>query len=194
MKQEQEHVLKMLEMGKISAEEADDLLDVLDEPQSETMPPPLPEPPTGPNMDVYRENWRSPFNAALVTLGVSSGAFLGLRSRRGIVPGTLRLLALPIMLISAVVAVVSYWSKDAPWVHVRVREQGEQKMAVSVPIPVKQVRRSIDMAREHVDDPEVAGHLSTAAEFLEAFDVRGERDPLSVDVAEDDTQVDVFLG
>lgn len=191
MEQEQESVLNLLEQGKITADEADNLLNAL---EPEEALPQMPDLPTPPDMSKYRAAWRKPFNASLVALGLSGGAFLGLRRSRSLPARLISIVALPVALISAVAAVVSYWSKDAPWIHVRVREQGEQQVAVSLPFPVKPVRQGLGWARDQVDDEAVVEQMDMAAEFLEAFDVRGSHDPLTVNVDEDDTQVEVYIG
>lgn len=192
MDPEEESVLNMLERGQITAAEADNLLDALE--TEDDTPPPMPALSDPPDMSHYRAAWRKPFNASLVALGVSGGVFLGLRGSRSLPVRLLRLVALPVALISAVAAVISYWSKDAPWVHVRVREAGKQQVAVSLPLPLNPVRQGLNWAKGQVQDAQVAEQMEVAAEFLEAFDVRGARDPLTINVDEDNTQVEVYIG
>ena len=137
--------------------------------------------------------WRIPFSISLTILGLSATILLSLRgvkNRRG---RFIKTLTLPITILAALAALVSYWSKSAPWIHVRVQQESGQRFAISLPLPLQPVRSGIDMARQWVTDDKSGDILDAASEFLTAIDSQEAGDPLTIDV-DDGDKVQVFVG
>lgn len=188
---EQEKILSLLEEGKINAAEADELLATIDASDMAFDDLSLGENP--PDMSRLRQMWRIPFSISLTILGLSATILLSLRgvkNRRG---RFIKTLTLPITILAALAALVSYWSKSAPWIHVRVQQESGQRFAISLPLPLQPVRSGIDMARQWVTDDKSGDILDAASEFLTAIDSQEAGDPLTIDV-DDGDKVQVFVG
>lgn len=188
---EQEKILSLLEAGKINAAEADELLATLD--ASDMAFDDLSSGENPPDMSRFRQMWRIPFSISLAVLGLSATILLssrGAKDRRG---RFIQTMTLPITILAALAALISYWSKSAPWIHVRVQEENGQRIAISLPLPVQPVRSGIDLARQWVTDDKSGDILDAASEFLAAINAQETGDPLTIDV-DDGDKVQVFVG
>ena len=192
MKSESDKILSMLEEGTITAEEADELLEAVEE------SPPTPqavdpgEPP--PRMENIRAAWRVPFNISLVVTAISGSLFIRTRRARGLAKVIWTLLLAPVMVISGLAAVLLYFSKDGPWLHVRVREEDGDRFAISLPFPLHLIRGAVRLAQSQVPDPEMVEKLDAAAEFLEAVEAADLQDPMTIDVRDEGESVQIYLG
>lgn len=188
---EQEKILSLLETGKINAAEADELLATLDASDMAFAESNAGE--NLPDMSRYRQLWRVPFSISLGVLGFSAMILLSLRGAKDRRGRFIKTLTLPITILAALGALISYWSKSAPWIHVRVQEEDGQRFAISLPLPLQPVRGGIDLARQWVTDDKSGDILDAASEFLAAIDAQEVGDPLTIDV-DDGDKVQVFVG
>lgn len=192
MKSESDKILNMLEEGTITADEAQELLDAVDDgaydqPVSTTAEPP-------PNMAKIRSSWRLPFNISLVVMAISGSLLWRTRRAAGILGFIRGLLLLPVTLIAGLSAAILYFSKDGPWVHVRVRSENDSRFALSAPFPIQWIREGLRLVQSQVPDPEVGEKLDAAAEFLQAMESSNLQDPLTIDIRDEGESVEIFLG
>lgn len=192
MKTESDKILSMLEEGSITADEAQELLDAVED---STPAPPIMEPvDPPPDMDQFRSTWRIPFNISLIVMAISGSLFWRTRRASG-PPGLIRrLLFLPVTIIAGITAIFVYISKDGPWIHVRVKEDDGSRFAISLPFPLNLVRGGLRIAQTQVPDPDLREKLDIAADFLEAVEASDIQDPLTVDINDEGDSVQVFIG
>ncbi len=184
MSEERDKILSMIESGAISATEAADLLAVLDEEQAApAMPDPMPaanrgEPP-----------WEAPVVAGIVVAGFG---LLGLiRARRAGILG--RIGALLTLLLGVVGLIIGIWSRNAPWLHVDVRERNGNNVRVSLPLLLPLARPVLELARGFVDG-ETARHFDNALAFLDAWQPGAGQDPLRIEIDDEEgTTVSIFM-
>ena len=192
VKSESDKILSMLEEGSITAEEAEELLAAVED----SPPPPAgiesSDPP--PDMDAIRSAWRIPFNISLILMAISGSLLFRTRKAAGLAGLLRRLFFWPVTILSGLVAILVYFSKDGPWLHVRVREDDGSRFAISLPFPLHLIRGGLRIAQSQVPDPEVREKLDVAAEFLEAVETSDLQDPLTVDVRENGESVQVYIG
>lgn len=182
MKDERERILKMLEEGTITADEADELLAALDgddpaaDPaQAQALPRQLDQP------------WEFPFFGGLI---VSAFGILGLLRAPRDDGKLVRRGAWLTLLLGALGVAVGYWSRNAPWLHVRVQERDGSQVNISLPLPLALADWVLRLAQELVDE-ETSATLESAGAFLDALK-RGETgDPFTVEV--DDGEGDRVL-
>ena len=192
MKSESDKILGMLEEGTITAEEAQELLDAVEE-----APPVMEELDTAdshPDMDQVRSTWRVPFNISLIVMGISGSLLWRARRAAGIAGLFRSLLLLPVTLIAGLSAVLLYFSKDGPWLHLRVRSDDGDRFAISLPFPLHLARGGIRLAQSQIPDQETREKLDAAAEFLEAVETSDLQDPLTIDVKENGESVQIYIG
>ncbi len=204
MQEERQQILQMLQDGKITTEQAMALLQAIEESgeeYSETEGEPLtgeivsPEPP--PDMGRFRRFWQIPFFAALALL-VAFGFWLRAiyQSSEGAI--TLGFACVwSLFLLAFVLTVLAWWSRRAPWLHVRVRERGGRRIAISLPLPLGIANWGVRFARGWVN-VDTRSQLDIAESFLEVAQVswqEGSTEPLVVNVDDEDgDQVQVYIG
>lgn len=184
MDEEREHILRMVEEGTISADEAGALLSALgQEGDVDTQPPAAAidrEPPARP--------WEFPFFGGLV---VAVLGLLGLsralrQPRAGRAPSLLAQAGAGVTLLVGLVAVaVGFWSRTAPWLHVRVFSREGQTVTVSLPLPLFLADWALDLADAFVDE-ESAAQLHSVADFVDALRRGDATEPFSVEIQEGD--------
>lgn len=175
MSAERDRILKMVEDGAIDAAGAAELLAAIEnEAERSGSGEYTPVTPSNPP-------WEAPFVAGIVLTGFG---LLGLmRSRRGNVLG--RIGAWVTLIGGLAAAIVGLWSRDVPWLHIKVQESDGNKIHISLPLLLPLAQRILDLARGFVD-AETAAQLDNAAAFIEGLQ-RGERqDPVTVEVDDDD--------
>lgn len=171
MSRERDSVLKMIEDGTISAAEATELLGamknekaVANSNQVAALAPGNPP-------------WEAPFVAGVVLSGFG---LLGLmRKRRGNIFS--RVGAWITLLLGLGAAVVGFWSRNAPWLHIDVQEKDGHKIHISLPLLLPLARAAINMARGFADAA-TAEQLDTAAAFIESLESGEQSEPMSVEV------------
>lgn len=191
MDNERLEILKMVEAGQITAQEGTLLLASLEAPAQESEPMAqgsAPEP--RPVDDRWSGFWRYPFLAgnAVLFLGV---AVLVLLSLSGAAAGWLVCGWLPILL-GALVVLGAWWSKNARWLHLRISEPGEKKLAISVPLPLTLTAWALKIAQPFV--PQL--HDTGVDEVIIALRDSTLSEPFYVDVHDEDEgeHVEVWIG
>lgn len=202
MEEEREKILQMIADGVISAEDGQELLIALDGEENGDdsaergwTPPQEPDREL-PNMNEYRARWRTLFNVGASVFGVSSALFFLVGKRLGAIGKLIRLLLLPVMGISGLVALAAYWSRDGLWLLVRIFSAGRQDMEISLPLlfPLHWLRVAVGMAADKIVVPELSDQLGAAADLLSEID-EDRQDPFVVDVDDGDgKRVQVFIG
>lgn len=206
MSETRQQVLEMLRAGKISADEAMELLDALaDEPATvhiesgadATAVAPSHSPAPSPDMDRFRRYWRLPFAIGLFVLLLVG---LWLRSVYQNAEGALTfglfcLTSVFVLVFSLTMLALA--SRRSTWLHVRVREKSGTRISISLPLPLPLARFGVRIARGFVPTA-VADQLDIADAFLQTAvnELRGpDAEPLTIQVDEGDgDQVYVYLG
>ena len=209
MSDERRRILQMIQEGTLSAAEAMELLDALNEAgdseEEETAvashySQPLEGeiiPSNPPNMDRYRHFWKIPFIIAFAFLLLTG---LWLRSIYQSSEGAITfgfICVWSFFMLAFVVTLLSLFSRRAAWLHVRVKEKDGKRIAISMPLPLGLASWGIKIARGFVDEA-TRVHLEMASEFIGAAKEelkRPDAQPLMIDVDDDDgDQVQVFIG
>jgi hypothetical protein len=201
--EETQHILQMLEEGKITAQEASRLLEAI-EPRGETHAA-AQEAGTlalagsasaSPEMQRFRRLSQIPFAIALTVLILSGWGTYALCSRtEGRI--TLGFVVVLIVLILAVLStIVTFWMTQVPWLHVRIQQRQGRRIAFSFPLPLTLANWGLRIAYRFVDQNTVP-HLDTAAELVKGM--RGSLrtsggEPIVVDVDDADDRVQVYIG
>lgn len=198
-----EHILQMLQNGAISAEEADRLLSAIDGDDAIPEVPPVDERipdeplPGGvlPHITDYRGGWRVPFFGSLFMAALSARQLMRPRKDEGFFSGLGRAFHGLMLAVAGFGALLSLWSRDARWLHVKVEEEDGTRIDISLPVPVQLVGWVLRTARPYVDD-ETAAQLDTGLEVLQAM--QDEMDspdgqPIMIDVNDEGTHVQVYF-
>lgn len=202
MSEARQQILQMLQDGKLTAEEAQALLQAL-EPAAptgeaqEAIEGEIVTPAEPPDMDRFRRFWQYPF---FISLALLIGVGLGLRSMYQASEGRVTfwfVCVLLLFILTFILTMLAFMSRSAPWVHVRVKEKGGRKIAISLPLPMGLAQWGINIARNFVPDVE-QGNLDMAAEFIRSarHGLQGpDKEPFMINVADEDgDQVQVFIG
>lgn len=209
MSDERRRILQMIQDGTLSAAEAMDLLDALneageDEGVETAVIPQYNESLEGeiissnpPNMDRYRHFWKIPFIIAFAFLLLTG---LWLRSIYQSSEGAITfgfVCVWSFFMLAFLAALLAFFSRRAAWLHVRVKEKEGRRIVISMPLPLGLATWGIKIAHGFVDEATRA-HLDMASEFIAAAKEELKRpgaQPLMIDVDDDDgDQVQVFIG
>jgi hypothetical protein len=202
MSEARQQVLQMLQDGKLTAEQAQELLAALEpaptgDDGSEAIEGEIVAPVEPPDMDRFRRFWQYPF---FILLAVLLMVGLGLRSLYQSSEGAITFwffCVLNIFILTFFLTVLAFMSRSAPWLHVRVREKRGRKIAISLPLPMGLAQWGIGIARNFVPEKE-QGNMDMAAEFIRSarHDMKGpDTEPLMINVDDEDgDQVQVFIG
>lgn len=210
MSAEELSILTMLSEGKLTPTEADRLLraiaDVL--PLARTSAPAAgaaPEALVGevlsatapPDLKRFRRLWRIPFLASLAALLLFSLWLVAVLSRNGGVVTFGVLCLLGFVLVAAGGLALAWWSRSAPWVHIRVQSERGSRVRISFPFAPRLARWALALGRSFVDGDARAG-LDTAAAMIETVgkNIRTTGEPLTlaVDDQVDGEKVLVYVG
>lgn len=204
MSETRRQVLQLLQDGKITADQALELLAAMESPEQpgETAEEVLtgdiiqPEPP--PDMSRFRRFWQIPF---VVSLGVLLIVGLVLRSMYQSSNGSLSLgfvCVWSIFILAFGLTVLAFMSRRSAWLHVRVQEKTGHRIAISLPLPLGLAEWGVKLAQNFVHEPDEQNKLSMAGEFIaEARKNMSQpgADPFMVHVDDDDgDKVQVFIG
>lgn len=206
MNDERQQILQMLQEGKITTEQAMELLEAID---TDTAPLPAftaspAEPMVGeivseatPNMDRYRSWWQIPFFISLAVM-VLFGFWL--RALYQSADGALTfgfICVWSLFMLTVGLTTLAFLSRRAAWVHVRVQEKKGRRVAISLPLPLGIASWGINLARGFVDDATQI-KLDMASEFVksakESMQEPG-HEPLTIHVDDEDgDRVQVYIG
>ncbi len=206
MSEAHDQILKMLEEGRITAEEADELLTAVGPQQrvgqvaGDAVITDLPQeaPPAGPTDAAgrrrYRGLWRIPFLIAAGSLLLSGlGLAFMYQANEGV--ATLGFLCIwSIFVLALLVTLLLLLARRAPWLHLRVQERDGRRLALSLPLPLGLAHWIIGIVRRVVPS-EQAAHLETAGAFVSAMRDDPNREPIIIDVDDDDgDKVEIYIG
>jgi hypothetical protein len=182
MREEEERILKMVEEGAISADEAGELLSAMEKAE-EVAPAQAPEVPDRDGTRArFDRAWEVPFFGGFVVAGFGLLGLIRTRGRDGVFVRTGASLTFVLGLLGIF---VGHWSRDAAWLHIRVQERDGDNVNLSFPLPLGLADWVMNLARGYVDE-ETAGHLDNAQAFIDALR-RGEKgEPFTVEVEEGD--------
>lgn len=214
MQEERRRILQMLQDGTISADQAMELLQVLDEEGEEqevaswdtavdlTTPQ---EPLQGeilttnspPNLERYRQFWKIPFLIGLAFL-LLFGFWLRsiyLSSEGAITFGFICIWSF--FMLAFLATLLAFFSRRATWLHVRVQEKDGHRIAISLPLPLGLAGWGIKVAHGFVDT-KTRGQLDMAEAFLAAAKDELKQPgagPMTIDVDDEDgDKVQVYIG
>jgi hypothetical protein len=188
MNGEREKILAMLEEGTISAEEADELLEAIEE-TDEIERSDF----SWPDMPARGQAWRKPFNAALLGSIAGSILLLGTRKSGGLLRFVHNFILWPLTLFSAAAALITYFTRDSPWLHVRIHSKDGSEFTVSLPFPASTLDKALEAIREQVPDAETKEKLDAAAEMLADINTGDLGNPLVIDISDEGDSVQVYL-
>lgn len=206
MQEERQQILQMLQDGKITTDQAMVLLQAVAESgegadtvgvESEPLTGEIVNPELPPDMGRFRRFWQVPFFAALALLIVFGFWLRALyqNSAGAISLGFICVWSL--FMLSFALTMLAWWSRRAPWLHVRVREQGGRRIAISLPLPLGLANWGLRFARSWVDEA-VRPQMDMAESFLAAAQAgwrEGDTEPMVVHVDDEDgDQVQVYIG
>ncbi|MBN1136422.1 MAG: hypothetical protein JXM73_07540 [Anaerolineae bacterium] len=211
MGEEQLQILKMLEEGQVGAEEAAELLAALrpgaaESPRDEgwegdgAMPgleraaPLAAEPAAAPGWERPPVRWsRFWIYPALAGGGllIVGAVVLGLLYAASAAPGWRVCGWLP-MILGLVVAILAWWSRNARWLHLRIKEKGERNIAFSFPLPLTLTAWVVRLAQRFVPQLKETG----VDEMILALRDANRDEPFFLDVqdSEDGEHVQVYIG
>ena len=216
MSEARKQILQMLEDGKVTADQAMELLQALAPAETEDIDhyetdayvietAEKMEPLTGeviqpaepPNLDRYRRFWQIPFFVSLGALIVSG---LGLRSLYQASDGGITfwfVCVWSIFIFTFIITSLAFLSRQAAWLHVRVREKAGKRISISFPLPLGLASWGLNLARTFVNYEE-RDKLDMAASFLDAArdNLRTpDSEPLVINVDDEDgDQVQIYIG
>jgi len=203
MSKETLEVLRMIEEGKISVEEGQQLLaamgggaeaddlpqeDAVSPPESGPAPPEAEPPPVGPPAG-WQQIGIYPLVGGIALLAVM-GYFTDQVVDSGEKLGWLAC-TVPLMILGGLAVLLAWWSRGARWLHLRVRDEGKQ-IKISLPLPLRLAAWLVRLSR-----PWVPQFRDTAVDelILSLEEMDGEEGILVVQVDEgEEEQVQVFIG
>ncbi len=192
MNGEQDKILHMLEEGTISTEEAQTLLDAIEDSRdndnntfwSREVEGYIPS----------RDYWRRPFGIFLISATFWGSLVIRTRKTTGFFSLFRKALLFPLAFGSALGAGIIYLSKDSPWLHLRIRSAEEEKLSLSLPFPLNILRGGLQFISSQIEDEEAGEKIDAATEFLEAVEMADYQNPVSIDIEEEGNNIQIFLG
>ena len=150
MLKERLEILRMVEAGQIDADQATALLGALDADEEPVSG--LPASPVSDSAHGREKRWSSfwiyPLMAGgvLLVLGalVMAGAYVAGLARAWLLCGWLP------MLLGLMVVLLALWSRRAKWLHLRIREEGKRRIALSFPLPLSLAAWALRVAQPFV--------------------------------------------
>jgi hypothetical protein len=96
------------------------------------------------------------------------------------------------LVLGLLVMLLAWWTRHAKWLHVRIREGGERKIALSFPLPLALTAWALRLVRPFVPQLQETG----VDELVMALRKSGRDEPISIDVQDDEggEQVQVYIG
>ncbi len=196
MDDERMKILKRVEAGELSAEEAVRLINQVKPTPAPDAEPEMVEPEPAPAMPPLQvpkslaQFWIYPLYAGvgIVVLGaIMLYAVYGARTGWGYA-----LCGWPVFMSGVLVIVTAWWLRTARWVHVRVR--GKENVTISIPLPLKLTAWAFKIAKPFVPQLKDTGVDEVILGMADTLGKDGQ--PLYVDVQDDDKgeHVQVYIG
>jgi hypothetical protein len=192
MRDEQRQILDMVNEGKITAQEAEQLLAALGD-EGGQLPGSFPRPvipaQTAPP---FRRYWEIPVGVGVLVLAVSGLCLMWSTTISLFLLATLCLWT--VFILAGAAVLVGLWSRSARWIHVRIREQDGNHIRISLPLPLNIVRWGMGIAHRFTDD-DTAKNLEMADSLLSMVQYAPPGEPLMVEVDEPDgDHILVYIG
>lgn len=204
MGEEEDRILQMLAEGRITAEEAETLLEAISRPPvvetgsgnltvDDEIQEARPHTPP-PDLSRFRRWWRTAlFIVAGSAVLSGSGLVLMYQSRE---PVTLLgfLCIWPIFIISLFITILMLMTRHSTWMYLNVEEKGGSRFTFGMPMPLGWVKWGVRAARPFVPEKQ-AEHLETASAFASVMKEDPEAMPIVIDVDDDDgDNVHIYIG
>ena len=199
-------ILEMLDQGTITVEQANQLLEAL---QDEV--PPAVEEDTDlpaavpPDLQRFRRLSYVPFGLSVLLLLLAAWGTYAL-SRRGDGQITAGFVAMLILLILvSLLTWLTFAMTQVPWLHVRVQSKGEvnskgkptyKRFIISLPVPLSLAQWALRIAPRYVGEDQ-AENIAAATALLQT--VRQDlgkpgTDPIAIDIDDEEERVQVYVG
>ena len=214
MNESKETILKMLQDGSITVEEADRMLlavgnterlgaevdevsegsdDALSSPDDIAVADAMPLPDTAPDFDALRSSWTRPFGVVLAVMTAFFILATALLRQTRVARKLGGVLLLSGALLAGLVATYIWSSRDGLWLHVRVQSDDGNHFRISLPLSTRLVRWGTQMSREYADEKTLQ-YLDIIDELLTAWESDPNQDPVFIDVDEGGDKVQVYIG
>ena len=197
MDDERMKILKRIEAGEITSEEAVRQISALEQAppdgtEAETLPP-EPERRASPPPDTpkaFIHFWWLPLFVGVATIVV--GALLLYAVYGASASGLWAVCGWPLFALGVVITAAAWWLRTARWIHVRVT--GKEHIAVSLPLPLKLTAWIIKIVRPFVPQFKDTGVDEVITGLGEILEKDGQ--PIYVDVNDEDEgeHVQVYIG
>jgi len=198
MDDERMKILKRVEAGEISAQEAVRLINELgqspsSEPEPQVIEPEASDEPSAPPLDVpkgLKQFWVYPLYVGVGI--VILGAILLYVVYGAMGPWGWALCGWPLFALGVIVTAVAWWLRTARWIHVRVR--GKENVTISVPLPLRLTAWVVKIARPFVPQLKDTGVDEIIMGMADTLSQDGQ--PIYVDVNDEDEgeHVQVYIG
>ena len=208
--QEKLAILQMLQDGTVSVEEANKLLEAVQDPdpslsvaeeEVSSLPDQAGAPGPLPNMGRLRRLCYVPLAVFLVLAALSGwGTVATFNRTEGRV--TLGFVLLVVVLVLSFVGIaLALWATAVPWLHVRIhsaQSRGSRgtNLAISLPLPLSLAGWGLRAAHRFLDQ-DTAQHLDAAAALVTAMRQslgKPGAEPIMVDIDDEDERVQVYIG
>jgi cytochrome bd-type quinol oxidase subunit 1 len=193
MEEERLRILKMVEAGQIDTEQATQLLAALStaqEPVSGLKAIPATEALRGAKTR-WSSFWIYPLMAGggVLILGtlVTAWLYSADLARASCVCGWFP------MLLGFLVMLLAWWSRSARWLHLRIREEGKQRIALSFPLPLSLAAWILRLAQPFVPQLAETG-IDDLLIALRHGEIDGEALFIEVQDEEDGEHVQLYIG
>jgi hypothetical protein len=191
-------ILEKIEQGLLSPEEGARLMEdgrpaaaeaagAAGSPPVDDEPPAEPEP--DPRLDYWKRWWMVPLwvGISIFVLAAALMAWAHLQSR-----GFWFVCSFFPLGFGLLVMLLGWWSQNSRWVHVRIREKGGHRIAISLPIPTTLTKWFFRVFGKMIpglrDQDQV---LSSLPDLLD--ELGNTKEPLSVEVNDGDDEVQVYI-
>jgi hypothetical protein len=197
MNKSEEHILQMLNEGKITAEEADKLLQAVEKSataDADTIPPDPMEESGLPHVQQYRDSWRGPFLGSVFALALAGSKIISSRSKKGFFTRVRLSLYWGMLTLGTIGALFALWSRNARWLRIHV-ENEDNRIDLSLPVPIHLLSWLLNTLRPYVDQ-ETGRQFEMAAEFIQAMQQEMDSPdgkPLVIDINDEGSRVQVYL-
>ena len=197
MDDERMEILKRVEAGELSAEDAVRLISALGPAPSSEPEPEVIEPesshPSAPPLEVPKslaQFWIYPLYAGVGVVVLGAMMLYAVYGARG--GWGYALCGWPIFFTGVLVIATAWWLRTARWVHVRVR--GKENVTISLPLPLKLTAWAFRIAKPFVPQLKDTGVDEVIMGMADTLGKDGQ--PLYVDVNDDDKgeHVQVYIG
>ena len=146
-----------------------------------------------PDMPQHGQSWRKPFNLALLGSIIGGMLLLITRKSSGFLGFLHKFILWPLTLTAVLSAVIAFFTKDSPWLHVRVQTEDSPDFSISLPFPAQALNKALNVARSRAPNADVQEKIDAAAEILAEMDTSNLKDPLVINISDEGDSVQVYL-